>query len=790
LVTWFLLPFALLYPILKWFVSVVLVTLLLSLLAAYITGSYNLTTLKPTAKFIDDQRNFLLLAMGLCLILFFWARFGHMQRANKRRLRAAFRLCSRAEELNLSDLGFRKSCPHDHEGQEPHREERPFFGTYFLRKMIEDTDSTDEDADMKREFTEKDLQQLIRDGRGFIFLDHLYAGKTLTLFHVVRRLRGYIVVSPDDSQPVPDKSTFALLRRRKVVIIVDNIAPLALSNYNLELFVQRVAEGTKRRYAVVGTCRDGGDYTAVVAGHGNHVTRFFERLPKIRLCPLTSAARIKLAATAGITLDGNDVRKFPHPGDITMRARTRVMKERFRNLSEPGKDSLRALKLLDVSGIPLTVQRLQSVLRVVFRRKIDQNSTEVILRNLWEQFFLLEQPTRQTIRPHFGYLVYAVSYSEGHDPDEERWDNLAQALEKDRDVEALLYLAHGHRQRGDFIRSLQVFDGILSVDPEHAIASFNKGYTLARLGKFEEALKANARALELQPDFAEAHNNRSYILSCCGELSSALNAVQRALELRPDYDDAHTNRAIVLARLRRFKESAQEFSTALGLRPKSYYAYMNMGITLSRQGAFDEALIAYKKALKLRPEYPEAYFNRGITLARMDRFEDSLADFDSAIKLNPDYAEAYMKRGQTLANLKRYPEAVQSLNRAIELKRNYALAYVNRARTFSHMGLEYREAASRDWQTASALGAVPEEKNLVLGVSLARQGAFDDALVIFDRAIELRPDYAEAYMNRAITLARMERFEESLADFDRAIELRPDYAEAYMNRGQTRMALP
>jgi TPR repeat len=53
----------------------------------------------------------------------------------------------------------------------------------------------------------------------------------------------------------------------------------------------------------------------------------------------------------------------------------------------------------------------------------------------------------------------------------------------------------------------------------------------------------------------------------------------------------------------------------------------------------------------------------------------------------------------------------------------------------------------------------------------------------YDRAIEIKPDYADAYSNRGIALKDLKRFEEALASYDRAIEIQPDYAEAYSNRG-------
>ena len=52
----------------------------------------------------------------------------------------------------------------------------------------------------------------------------------------------------------------------------------------------------------------------------------------------------------------------------------------------------------------------------------------------------------------------------------------------------------------------------------------------------------------------------------------------------------------------------------------------------------------------------------------------------------------------------------------------------------------------------------------------------------YGAVIALKPDFAEAYNNRAIARARTGRREEAARDWAKAIALRPDYAEAYYNR--------
>jgi len=69
------------------------------------------------------------------------------------------------------------------------------------------------------------------------------------------------------------------------------------------------------------------------------------------------------------------------------------------------------------------------------------------------------------------------------------------------------------------------------------------------------------------------------------------------------------------------------------------------------------------------------------------------------------------------------------------------------------------------------------------GFSAADKGDFDKAIQNYDKAIELKPDYAEAYNNRGVAYGEKDDFDKAIQNYDKAIELKPDYAKAYNNRG-------
>jgi tetratricopeptide (TPR) repeat protein len=58
-----------------------------------------------------------------------------------------------------------------------------------------------------------------------------------------------------------------------------------------------------------------------------------------------------------------------------------------------------------------------------------------------------------------------------------------------------------------------------------------------------------------------------------------------------------------------------------------------------------------------------------------------------------------------------------------------------------------------------------------------------EALLDFEKAIELYPSFAEAYFKRGNIKNLLGDYEGAIKDYDKAIELNPNLAEAYNNRG-------
>lgn len=68
---------------------------------------------------------------------------------------------------------------------------------------------------------------------------------------------------------------------------------------------------------------------------------------------------------------------------------------------------------------------------------------------------------------------------------------------------------------------------------------------------------------------------------------------------------------------------------------------------------------------------------------------------------------------------------------------------------------------------------------------LLRYSKFDEAEETLTKAIKYDKHNFEAYYYRGCAKVNGQKYKEAIADFEKAVELKPDYADAYFNLGNT-----
>jgi tetratricopeptide (TPR) repeat protein len=141
--------------------------------------------------------------------------------------------------------------------------------------------------------------------------------------------------------------------------------------------------------------------------------------------------------------------------------------------------------------------------------------------------------------------------------------------------------------------------------------------------------------------------------------------------------------------------------------------------------------------------------------------------------------------GRGLAQQQTDPQgALQSYSQVLELDPNYADARIRRAEIYAADG-KYREAVD-DYENYLSLKPDDPAAYNGLGAALLGLGGerdLDAALQNLNKAILLKPDYDQAFYNRARLYDLKSQSELALQDYERVVHLNPAFYQAYVSLG-------
>jgi Flp pilus assembly protein TadD len=238
--------------------------------------------------------------------------------------------------------------------------------------------------------------------------------------------------------------------------------------------------------------------------------------------------------------------------------------------------------------------------------------------------------------------------------------------------------------------------------------------------------------------------------------------------------------------------------------PGSGRGLMNYGLTQMSLGRYAEAKRFFDRAAVYLPNYARLDINLGVVTDLLGEREAAEAHFTRALQVGPNDPLAHSFYARWLVAQGRSGEAIPHLQRAIALSpsemdaRHQLMAeYAKAGRDADAKALASETLALAPGDSLAArflngrgdIAVSPPtaprietaEDFLNTSLRLYQAGDFQGSIGAARKALEIRPDYAEAHNNVAAGLASLGRWDEAIAAAREALRLRPDFPLARNN---------
>ena len=330
--------------------------------------------------------------------------------------------------------------------------------------------------------------------------------------------------------------------------------------------------------------------------------------------------------------------------------------------------------------------------------------------------------------------------------------------------------------------ALPLLEKACRLRPSSPLGLANLGAVLLKMNRVPEAVKALQRSASLDPKNSETQSSLGQALMQTGKAAEAAKAFAAAATGKPDDADTIYNWALALFNAGKFQEASEVLSRHPA-RASSAEAQSLLADIEEKQGHYEAAVEHFKAAAELDPSEANLYA-LGIEFLRHWTFPAAIKVYEFATSKYPSSTRLRLGLGVAEYGNNDYARAIPifaELLAAAPDNALYADLLGRNCMSFS----EQQSSPCDSLQTFAlshpnnAEAAVFASANILRRPQAQEQEDLGMARRLLEQAIAADPKLPEAYFQLAVLDQQQMQWQQSATLLEKALVLRPEYAQAH-----------
>jgi tetratricopeptide (TPR) repeat protein len=287
--------------------------------------------------------------------------------------------------------------------------------------------------------------------------------------------------------------------------------------------------------------------------------------------------------------------------------------------------------------------------------------------------------------------------------------------------------------------TLELLNARINGNPKNPALYAKRAELWLNKGKSKLAYDDILYAVNLDSNNYDYQFRFSEISFLVGKSRQTKQALEKCLQLKPDDANARLKLAELYIYVKEYKKALALLKEVTDVDKLNAKAYFLKGLSFKLAGDTALAISNYQRSVELDQEYYHAYMQLGVLYGAKHN-PVALDYYNNALNLNPQSTEALYAKSLFYQDHGDIKSAVAGYNMLLQMDSTNYFTYYNLGYISFNVEKDYRKAT-----------------------------------VMFSKALNFNPAYAEAYYMRGLSFEQLGEYAKSIRDYTEAIKTAPGY---------------